>query len=92
MPPVSDDSVKCLDVLNRELEQSHEPNGPRIRYTLCHWSPDNDDLWSWLYRCPQGGEHVPARIFLPRLHETFFKDFDASRICRGHNRMSALRQ
>lgn len=46
----------------------------------------------FLYRCPHGGEHVPARIFLPRLQEIFLKDFDASRICRRHNRMSALRQ
>lgn len=39
-----------------------------------------------------GGEHVPTRTFLPRLQEIFLKDFDSSRICRAHNRMSALRQ
>lgn len=39
MSPVSDGSVKSLDVLDRELEQeqSHEPEGPSIRCPLCGW-------------------------------------------------------
>jgi hypothetical protein len=48
MSPVLNGSIKSLDVLDREVEQeqSHEPDGPRIRCPLCGWAPGKDDLWS----------------------------------------------
>ena len=44
MNPLAENPVIVPD---RELEEEkgHEPSGPRIRCSLCGWSPRKEDLW-----------------------------------------------